>query len=112
MEEIKVRYGESFNITVEMPDDDEATIATLYVGKPGQNPVITIPAEFGAEGIAHITGLPEDTRIPIGEYQYQINVLFSDDTVYKYPTEEWCASHDGLPSFIVLEALDENEVVS
>lgn len=109
MEHIKVRYGESFDLSIES-DDDTATLATLFVGKVGQTPVITIPANF-ENGIAYIAGNPSDTRVPLGKYKYQVNVFFADGRELKYPTDEYC-EENGLPEFSVLEALDETEVVS
>lgn len=117
MDKIKVRYGESFDLSVES-DDDTATVATLFVGKVGQMPLITIPASFEFEEdeknprkIAYIVGTPADTRIPLGTYKYQLNVSFEDGRELKYPTDEYC-EENGLPEFVVLEALDETEVVS
>ena len=117
MDKIQVRYGESFDLSIES-DDDTATVATLFVGKPGQLPLITIPAPFAfeeddnnARKIAYIVGLPTNTRIPLGEYNYQVNVSFSDGRELKYPNDEYC-EENGLPEFIVKEALDETEVVS
>jgi len=109
MDHIKVRYVESFDLSIET-DDETATIATLFVGNAGEIPVITIPAQF-ENGVAYITGLPADTRVPLGDYRYQVNVSFSDGRVLKYPTDEYC-EENGLPGFSVLESLDETEVVS
>jgi hypothetical protein len=108
METINVRYGSTFNFSVEN-EDIEADTVTLYVAKTGEEPVITIPATF-AEGIAFINSTEEDTRVPLGGYNYMLTVRYSDGRVHKYPTSDEC-EEDGLPSFNVLEALDETEVV-
>lgn len=108
METIKVRYGESFDLKLES-DDVTAQTVTLFVGKEGALPKITVPANF-VSGIAFLEGTPDSTKIPLGEYKYQLTVTFSDGKVRKYPTAEDCEV-DGLPDFVVLEALDETEVL-
>ena len=107
METKKVRYGESFQFTIES-EDETAETATFYVGLEGETPLITVPANF-VDGKALIEGTPDDTKIPLGEYKYQITVTLSGNKVHKYPTYEEC-EESGLPKFIVLEALDELEV--
>lgn len=92
-------------------DDPTATSATLYVGKPGQAPVITktIVLTLGS-GTIVLEG--DDTRVPLDTYKYQLNISHPDSTTpEKYPDPESCGE-DGLPEFIVVEALDETEVVS
>lgn len=117
MDTIKVRYGESFDLSVQS-DDESATTATLFVGKVGQSPLITIPAAFenviisnNTVRIAYIEGERDHTRIPLGTYKYQFNISYSNGRELKFPTDEEC-EENGLPEFIVLEALDETEVVS
>lgn len=110
MEPINVRYGESLTLAVSA-DDPTATTATLYVGNPGENPVITKSASLIA-GAGSIELTPDDTSVPLGDYKYQINVAYPDpDKLDKYPEADDC-SDDGLPDFIVHEALDSTEVVS
>lgn len=108
METFKVRYGESFDFTIET-DDDTATQATFIVGNEGEMPVMEITAEFDTNGVAHIEVTPEDTKVPLGTYKYQITVELEGNKVHKYPTSEECGDN-GLPEFVVLEALDEVEV--
>lgn len=107
METQRVRYGESFSFTIES-DDLTAELATFYVGKEGQSPVITAPANF-ENGIAVVEVSALQTKVPVGDYKYQITVNLEDGKVHKYPTDEEC-SETGLPDFKVLEALDETEV--
>lgn len=111
METQRIRYGASYDFTIET-DDLTSETATFLVGKEGEAPLITSSATF-TDGIAEISVTPEETQIPLGEYKYQINVETSDGKVYKYPDIDDCETEDsGLPIFIVLEALDETEVVS
>lgn len=109
MDDIVVRYGESFHLSVET-EEPTATTATLFVGRAGETPVITLPAQFNQDGIAYINGDPADTRKPLGTYYYQVNVALSGGDQYKYPTDEWCEDN-GFPKFIIKEALDETEAV-
>lgn len=108
MDEIKVRYGESFDLEI-LSDDLAAQTVTLYVGKVGQTAKITVPATFG-EGVAYIVGTEEDTKIPLGTYKYMLKVETTDGKTYKFPTADEC-EESGLPDFTVSEALDETEVV-
>lgn len=107
MDTIKVRYGESYDFTIES-DDLTAETATFYVGKDGETPVITVPSTF-VDGVAVIEIPADDTKIPLGDYKYQITINLEGGKVHKYPTDEEC-QESGLPDFIVLEALDETEV--
>lgn len=110
MEEINIRYGEAVTLPIDA-GDPTAVSADIYIGKPGQAYTLTknIGLDLGV-GVFELT--PDDTRIPLGTYYYQINV--TDDTGYpeKYPSpEENCSGCEtNFPKFIVSEALDEQEV--
>ena len=108
MDKISVRYGESFNLEL-VANDVTAETATFYAGKVGQTPVITIPTSF-VEGVAYIVAAPDDTKVPLAKYKYQITVTYSGGEVYKFPTKDDC-DESGLPELEVLEALDETEVI-
>lgn len=110
-ETIKIRYGQSLSLEVTI-DDDNAVSGTFYVGKAGYLPVVTKPFTVNQpEGVAEILLTPTDTRIPLGEYFYQINIVDSNGNVTKFPEPETC-DDNCMPRFIVFEALDETEVVS
>lgn len=107
-----VRYGESMDLEIET-DDELAQTATFIAGKAGHTPVITLTSEF-VDKVAYITAEPEDTRVPLGEYCYQITVHAVGGHIYKYPVSRKknnCDDCDGLPSFVVLESLDETEAI-
>lgn len=107
MKPISIRYGETLNVPITV-DDDSAVSATFYVGKPGETPSITASTAL-VERSGEFDITDTDTRIPLGEYYYQITVTTSDGKVDKYPKPEDCEEH-GLPKFTVHEALDEQEV--
>lgn len=110
MDDLVVRYGSNFDLSIEI-NDVTATSVTFYVGNEGEVPVISVTSDF-VEGVAYISMSQDDTRVPLGTYKYQISVYHAEHNKdYKYPTEEYCDGCE-LPSFIVLEALDETEVVS
>ncbi len=109
MDKEEVRYGETYSFTIES-DDLTAETATFYIGKEGEQPVITAPADF-VGGVAEIEVTAEQTKVPLGEYKYQITIILEGGKVQKYPTNEEC-SETGLPTFTILEALDEIEVIS
>lgn len=106
MKTFKVRYGESFDFTIELADNTAET-ATFYVGMEGEEPLIEATGTF-TNGVAVIEVPANDTKIPLNTYKYQITVTLSGGKVHKYPTDEEC-EENGLPNFIVLEALDETE---
>lgn len=110
MEQINVRYGSSLDFRIEA-DEIGAASATFYVGRAGEEPVITAEAQF-VDGVAEVTVPAEATRVPLGRYLYQLTVVYEDGQVEKYPRAEDCIGEDGpgLPRFNVLEALDETEV--
>lgn len=110
-ETIKIRYGQSLPLEINI-DNDTATSGVLYVGKKGELPRISKPFSVAQpEGIAEILLEQADTRIPLGEYLYQINIVDVNGNVTKFPEPETC-DDDCMPRFIVFEALDETEVVS
>jgi len=110
MDVIKVRYGEDVVLPVDL-DDTTAVEATLYIGKPGEPYKRAIPVTSleDGEGVFELTSA--DTSLPLGTYKYQINVVNEAGQIEKYPNPEDC-DEDGLPEFIVAEALDSEEVVS
>lgn len=107
MESINVRYGESFNLAIST-DEVSATSASLIVGVQGVTPILTLTAILTA-GVGQFSASPEVMELPVGTYNYQINVLHSDGKLEKYPLPEDC--DDGaLPIFKVHDALDNSGV--
>lgn len=102
MKDISVRYGASLALSITI-DDATALTATLYVGHEGTAPVLMKSGSF-VDGIADLSLDPLDTVLPLGEYNYQINVEYSNGNLDKYPSAENC--EDGLPKFTVLDVLD------
>jgi hypothetical protein len=111
MDEISIRYGEEVTLPFDA-NDSTATEATLFVGKPGELPKITQPITLtGGNGVFELT--ETDTSIPLGEYKYQINVMFGSAGPEKYPNPDCDDCDEGsFPTFSVHEALDVTEVVS
>tara|TARA_B100001245_G_scaffold236398_1_gene227181 strand:+ start:1296 stop:1631 length:336 start_codon:yes stop_codon:yes gene_type:complete len=111
MENINIRYGESVTMPLDS-GDTTAVSAVLYIGKPGELYKIskTIALTSG-EGTFVLD--PEDTRVPLGTYYYQVNVIDDEGGIEKYPSPD-ChnCTEVAFPKFIVSEALDETEVVS
>lgn len=109
MDTIPIRYGEALTLGLDTDDITDLS-ATLYVGKPGEVPLIEKPITLVA-GKGTFELAEEDTRIPLGTYAYQINVITVNGSVCKVPEPDAdCAEcDDALPEFIVSEALDEQE---
>lgn len=112
MDEIKVRYGESLTLPVDA-DDITAVSATLYVGLPGEIPVLIVPTTL-TDGVGTFELSPTDTELPLGSYKYQITVVDEAGNIAKYPDPDDCSDCDStegsFPDFKVYEALDSNEV--
>ena len=111
MDKISIRYGESVTLPISVEDSD-ATEAILYVGLPGQTPILTKSTAITSKnGVFELDST--DTMIPLGSYKYQINVVTALGAITKYPEPEDCDScngEDGFPDFVIYEALDVNEV--
>lgn len=113
MDEINIRYGESLTLPLDA-DDITAVTATLYVGLPGELPILIVPISL-VEGVGVFELTPLETEIPLGSYKYQITVVDEDSGVAKYPDPDDCDncdSEDSFPCFNVHEALDATEIVS
>lgn len=112
MDSINVRYDEDVTLQFDA-DDATAVSATLYVGNPGEVPLITAPITL-TDGVGVFELSRTDTSIPLGTYKYQINVENELGQVEKYPDPTYCddCDDDSFPEFTVFEALDATEVVS
>lgn len=107
MKSINVRYGASLTLTA-TTDESTAETAILYIGKEGMVPVIEKSANF-INLVADISLSTEDTKVPLGNYKYQLDVLHSDGRLDKFPTPEDCPYGD-LPDFMVYESLSDEEI--
>lgn len=106
MNTIYVRYGETLNLEGTLDADmGDVESVTLYVGKTGPNaPKLTVQGVI--EGL-NVTLREEAVELPLGEYKYQINLVYTDGTIEKYPDmHRNCIE---LPDFIVTEVVDEVE---
>lgn len=112
MDNINIRYGESVTLPLETGNVFNVS-ASIFIGKPGTLYAITKDITLvDGKGVFELA--PEDTRIPLGEYNYQVNVTDADGRVEKYPGFDDngdCGECDSeFPLFTVKEALDETEV--
>lgn len=107
MNAITARYGESVPLSITI-DDTTAISATIYIGLEQEVPLITKTSAF-VDGVADLSLNTDDTKIPLGTYKYQVNVVYEDDLLEKYPSPDSCEGSD-FPDFVVAEALDETEV--
>ena len=111
MESYYIRYGEAGSLPIES-SDLTAVSAEFYVAKPGQTYILKVTTPL-VNGLGTFEFEEEDTRVPIGEYFYQVNVIDINGRPMKYPSpDEDCGGCDeeDFPKFIVGEALDETEV--
>lgn len=110
MEAISIRYGESLTLPLDT-SDVTAVSADIYIGKPGEAYTLTKNITLN-EGLGVFVFSSEETKIPLGTYYYQINVVDSEGYIEKYPSPEtYCDGDESdFPKFIVSEALDVAEV--
>ena len=110
MDTISIRYGEDVTLPFETSDTTAVT-ATFYIGKPGEVFVFskTVSLDLG-KGVFEFTN--EEMELPLGVYNYQINVTDAEGNVEKYPSPgSSCSSCESdFPEFIIYESLDETEV--
>lgn len=104
MYQIKVLQGSVFPLSVSNIEDPDITSVELVVGVQGQTPILT-KSVLVVSGVATLDLDSDDTTQPAGEYNYQINLVYSDGNKKKLP-ELQCTDCD-LPQFIICEALDE-----
>lgn len=110
MDTISIRYGEDVTMPINAGSTDYVT-AVLFVGKPGEVYVLTKSISLtDGEGVFELSGT--DTALPLGTYNYQINLIDGDGDVIKLPSPNTsCSDCDtDFPLFIVCEALDVTEV--
>jgi hypothetical protein len=110
MDSISTRYGASLTLPVDTGNITDIS-ADIYIGKPGQVYVLTKNTTLvDGKGVFEFTS--DDTKIPLGKYNYQINVTTATGGPDKYPSpEEGCYDcESNFPEFIVAEALDLEEI--
>lgn len=108
MDTISIRYGE--HVTLPVDAGDTAYVrAELFIGILGETLILSSATDLeDGQGVFVLSS--EETQIPLGTYNYQINVYTGDDLIEKFPSPN-CDSCT-LPKFIVCDALDLQEVVS
>lgn len=112
MDSINIRYGEYLPLHIETGNEGYVS-ATMYIGKPGQMYILSKETTLtNGDGIFEFT--EEETRIPLGEYSFQVSVFDNEGRPTKFPEPDGdCGNcEEEFPKFIVSEALDETEVVS
>lgn len=109
MEAIKTRHGETLELEFKT-DDPLAVEATLYVGVVDESPILVFTAPI-VDGIASMVIHADDYfSNEIGEYKYQVNLVYADERVEIYPVPEDCRNGE-LPDFNIYASLG-NGVVS
>ncbi len=110
MDTISIRYGESLVMPIDTGDTSVIS-ADIYIGKPGE--VYTLTQNIAiTNGTGTFSFNPASTEIPLGVYNYQINLTDNNGHIVKLPSPvDGCDTCDtDFPKFIVAEALDEQEV--
>jgi hypothetical protein len=100
MKNMRIYWGETLPVLVDV-DNFEALTATLIINT---SPQITKTANF-VEGEADVSIPADETQVTPGQYQYQVNVTYSNGDIKKFPDISIC---DGcsLPYVTILESLD------
>lgn len=107
MDNLSVRAGASLPLKIQI-DDNGAETAQLIVKKTQDAATTDIYKEAPfVDGVADITLSPTDTNIDEGTYLYQINVLFDDGNIEKYPDTSDCEGEEcGFANLTICESLD------
>lgn len=110
MDQISIRYGEDVTLGLDS-GDITAVSANIYIGKPGEQYVISQNTPL-VNGVGTFIITSTQTQVPLGTYYYQINITDSNGYTEKYPSPSaGCYDcEDEFPQFIISEALDEIEV--
>lgn len=96
-----VRKGESFSLTI-TTDDTTATTATLKVGTPGSDPLISVEGAL-TDGSGTISVTSNDTDIDTGTYKYEIDITSDAGTdIFPDPTK----GAQDLPNFVITESFN------
>lgn len=110
MEYISARYGESVYLEIDTGDETNQT-AQIFIGLPGETYIISQEIQLD-NGLGYFSLSEEDTRVPLGKYRMQINIIDSNGLVSKFPDCGSSCGDDDFPIFEICEALDEMEVVT
>lgn len=112
MNSINIRYGEYLPLPIETGNEGYVS-AIMYIGQPGQMYLLSKEAILtDGNGIFEFT--EEDTKIPLGEYSFQVSLFDVDGRPTKFPepANDCGACEEEFPKFIVSESLDETEVLA
>lgn len=105
MKDISAWQGDTVPLTASKPDDT-ATTATLLIGAVGETAVFTKTASYVGDS-ADLTITDEENvqaTIPFGEYNYMIQVVYSDGSELTFPQPGQCDPSE-LPKFIIQERI-------
>ncbi len=108
MDTISIRYGEDVTLPIDA-SDITAVSADLYIGLPGETYVLTKHITLTL-GVGTFELDSTDTALPLGTYNYQINVTDDGGFLKKFPSPDSSCADCGFPEFIVCESLDQTEV--
>lgn len=100
---ITVLWGESEDIMIMVTDTTAVTIEMII--KMADADAISLKTANFVDGVAQIELSPTDTKLDIGEYDYQMNITYSDGKIDKLSNFD-CNGECVMPKFTVCEALD------
>lgn len=103
---LSVRQGETLPLTVDIDDIAAVSVSIIVKEDPTDASSTIYESAAFSNQIADLTIESSQTGVPVGEYIYQITVIYSDGSVEKYPDTTNCDDDCQLPQFIVCEALD------
>lgn len=108
MDTIRIRQGETEEFIVEIDDDLAESVSIIVKDLVSDvSPLIYESANF-VDGVASLILEGSVTSIAVGDYIYQLTVVYSDGSVDKFPDPSVgdCGDECDFPEFIICAALD------
>lgn len=104
--DIKIRQGETLEITF-TADDDTADTIQLIAKNDDQGEIINETANFSTiEGKRIATITTNDTVHPVDDYEYMLVIEYNDGFIEKLPDAADCEDDCDLPTLSICEAID------
>lgn len=106
MDTITIRQGETLQIPITV--DDTSAISVRFVAADSTGIIIIDETEAFAtnDGKATATIFTNDTLIEAGEYEYMLQINYTDNVIDILPDSSDCSGGDcALPKLIICESL-------
>lgn len=104
--DIFIRKGETLELNIKADDNTAETVQFLVAQDDG-TVLINETANFTTEDeVTSATIRTNDTNHPLGSYDYQFTITYSDDFIEILPDSSACTGDCELPKLTICEAID------